>query len=377
MLAQPPFNLLDTLIKVDEAIDTNADVAEHILENALDSLGLESEPPEGLHYWKETTTQADLGKAHSTIRQFFRDWSAEGQMEREVCYKPVLRDLENHFGSNAEDIRVFVPGAGLGRLVLELCLAGYHAEGNEISYHQIFASNWILNHSSRPNQFAIHPFALQFSNVKTRERQLRKVMIPDLHPGTAIAERLSSSSTTDSDSGGSNAQSDSVPSSVSKMGTMSMTSSDFLLAYSRESSKDTFDAVATVFFIDTAPNLIRYVETLHNCLRQGGIWINVGPLLWHFENAAPSDDNENENEDEHEGAQQQSSKEEHKYRDDRGIADPGRFELSEEEVILLLGQMGFTVTSHDESLGECGYIQDLDSMMHHSYRPSHWVAIKN
>ena len=31
----------------------------------------------------------------------------------------------------------------------------------------------------------------------------------------------------------------------------------------------------------------RYVETIKNCLKSGGIWTNIGPLLWHFENNAP------------------------------------------------------------------------------------------
>lgn len=39
--------------------------------------------------------------------------------------------------------------------------------------------------------------------------------------------------------------------------------------------------------LDTAPNIIRYIEAIKNCLRPGGLFVNVGPLLWHFENNAP------------------------------------------------------------------------------------------
>ncbi len=66
-----------------------------------------------------------------------------------------------------------------------------------------------------------------------------------------------------------------------------MSASDFLLLYGAEDHKDSFDAVATVFFLDTAPNVIRYIEAIKNCLRPGGILVNMGPLLWHFENNAP------------------------------------------------------------------------------------------
>lgn len=41
-----------------------------------------------------------------------------------------------------------------------------------------------------------------------------------------------------------------------------------------------FDAVVTHFFIDTARNLIDYLETIHKLLPKGGIWVNFGPLLY-------------------------------------------------------------------------------------------------
>ncbi len=38
----------------------------------------------------------------------------------------------------------------------------------------------------------------------------------------------------------------------------------------------------TCFFIDTAKNIIDYIETIHNVLKTGGVWINFGPLQYHF-----------------------------------------------------------------------------------------------
>lgn len=42
------------------------------------------------------------------------------------------------------------------------------------------------------------------------------------------------------------------------------------------------DAVVTHFFIDTARNLMSYLETIHRLLKPGGegYWINFGPLLY-------------------------------------------------------------------------------------------------
>ena len=44
-----------------------------------------------------------------------------------------------------------------------------------------------------------------------------------------------------------------------------------------------WDVIVTCYFIDTAKNIIEYLEVIHHALREGGVWINLGPLLYHFE----------------------------------------------------------------------------------------------
>ena len=41
--------------------------------------------------------------------------------------------------------RILVPGAGLGRLAIEIASFGYSVQGNEFSYQMLFTSNYILN----------------------------------------------------------------------------------------------------------------------------------------------------------------------------------------------------------------------------------------
>jgi carnosine N-methyltransferase len=356
-LSQPPFSILDTFNQVDDAIDANADLADAILATGLQSFGLASNPDQNdLHEnWHGVATSGDVGKAHSTIRQFYRDWSEEGKREREVCYDPVLAVLDQSFGHHPDrpksDFRVLVPGAGLGRLVYDISAAGYAAEGNEISYHQLLASSWVLNHSDGARQHAIYPFALHFSNIICRKQQLQKVMIPDVHPASTMALAQNEDGT-------------------SSFGSMSMSAADFIPLYGQESQKEVFDAVATVFFIDTSPNLIRYIETIRNCLKPGGLWINVGPLLWHFENEKRRTNNSSENEAENP---------EHALRlVNDGIGEPGNVELSEEEVFHLVRSMGFTIEAQQDPAERpyCGYIQDPESMLQNLYRPSTWVARK-
>lgn len=349
LLSGPPFHFLATLDKVDDAIDANAEIATRVLESGLGSFGLEEEPHNDAADWRGQATGADLDKARSTIRQLYRDWSAEGASEREASYAPVLQSLNSAFAdiSDKGEIKVLVPGAGLGRLVLDLCIQGYDVEGNEVSYHQLIASSWILNQTKEAEQYSLYPFAFDFSNVVSRADQLKEVKIPDVHPATVLADS--------NNIGRKNA-----------LDRMNITAADFSELYRDTKHKAQYHAVATVFFLDTAPNLIsltRYIQTVHNCLIPGGLWCNNGPLLWHW-----ADD-------------RSPAKVEGKVGDrlNDKAADTieyGRIELSVEEVLLLVESMGFEVVDKGIQDEGFGYVQNTNSMLQSSYKTSHWIARK-
>lgn len=343
LLAAPPFNYLETLDKVDDAIESNAALARVIADFGLRSFHVgEEEPGQQLsmpQVWAGCAKHQDVDKARSTLRQFYRDWSAEGAREREACYGPTMRALEAERQRNQQDepLKVLVPGAGLGRLVFDLCAQGFDVEGNEISYHQLLASSYILNFCERAGQHTVYPWVHSFSNHQSRKNHLRGYSIPDIHCPTELGK-------------------------FAKPGNMSMCAADFLCLYSDEDHKEAYDAVATVFFLDTAPNLIRYLETILYCLKPGGVLINVGPLLWHFENQAPGSQD-------HEGGGDIDPN------TTTGIADPGSFELADDEVMSLLEKIGFVIVSRDTGI-EAPYIQDSESMLQTVYKASSWVARK-
>ncbi|EME86276.1 uncharacterized protein MYCFIDRAFT_39838 [Pseudocercospora fijiensis CIRAD86] len=347
LLSSPPFCLPKVFDRIDQAIASNATIADAILGFALPSFGLEMADDT----WKTHSKPSDLDKARSTIRQLYRDWSAEGLPERHAAFSPIMGALSQCFPCATEKrpaVRILVPGAGLGRLVFDLCAAGYTVEGNEISYHQLIASNYILNSVRKVGQHTLYPWALSFSNHHTRSAQLQGVAIPDIVPALVLEQAQVESQA-----------------EVHHSERMSMTSGDFCVVYQKPEYTQHFDAVTTCFFLDTAPNVISYIETIKACLKTKGIWINLGPLLWHFESAPLPGEREGSNRT-HSDSQTNGN---------QGIGEPGSFELSNEEVVALVSSLGFEMLEQ-QTAPATGYIQDPASMLQNVYRPVLWIARK-
>ncbi|KAL0490037.1 carnosine N-methyltransferase [Acrasis kona] len=204
------------------------------------------------HQHDERTGPEDIEKVHSTLKQFVRDWSEEGSYEREKCYGPIIAELENIYAQDKRsEISVLTPGSGLGRLSWEIARRGFKSQGNEFSYYMLLSANYILNFVKKTNHFKIFPFIHQRSNNFQKSDPVRCVTIPDVNP-----------------------------SSLPKHSDFSMVAGDFLELYNDQ--PDQWDCIVTCFFLDTARNVFEYIECIHRALKKGGIWINLGPLLYHY-----------------------------------------------------------------------------------------------
>lgn len=205
----------------------------------------------------------EIDKIQSTLKQFVRDWSREGEAERSTVYEPLMNAVSSRYGGipfqERGHVRILVPGAGLGRLAFEFAAQGYSCQGNEFSFYMLLASHYILNKSSQKEQHTIYPFVHSSSNWRTADDMLRPIRIPDV-----------------------------LPSSLPPTSDFSMVAGEFCEVYTKPEEKRAWHVVATCFFIDTAKNVLRYLETLNHLLPVGGHWINAGPLLWHFENSGNS-----------------------------------------------------------------------------------------
>lgn len=216
----------------------------------------------------------DISKVSSILKSVSRDWSDDGASERARCIDPILTALKRHlpmrksnsqtFDSNNMPIthhrpRVLVPGAGLGRLALEICSLGYEVQGNEISLHMLLASDFILNGGLSPSrQFSISPWFTESRNVSKCYDPARKIQTPDVDPVAMLTN------------------------GESRQPDFSMVAGDFVDVYSNTNQYRKWDCVACCFFLDTASSIVEYLQVIYDILDDDGLLVNIGPLLYHW-----------------------------------------------------------------------------------------------
>jgi carnosine N-methyltransferase len=256
-LPEPHIRLLDNyakhLDKVRLAIEHNYEIIKVIVRDVAHMFENVDHSDESDQNPIARASVMDMDKVQSTIKQFVRDWSSEGAEERKACYQPIIDEIEQRFPLTAclpRDVHILVPGAGLGRLALEIARRGYTCQGNEFSLFMLFASNFVLNRCKGVNLYRLYPFVHQYTNNYSSSDQVRYIMFPDLDPSE-------------------------LPPNTQ----FSMAAGDFMEVYQEP---DSWHCVATSFFIDTATNIVAYIETIWKILKPGGYWINLGPLLYHF-----------------------------------------------------------------------------------------------
>lgn len=207
--------------------------------------------------------RVDQTSVSQGMKHFVRDWAAEGHEEREESFQGILKSLAQEPRTDDAPLRVLLPGGGLGRLAHEvhrlggelmnlevegtytlILDSGYSVTMNEWSAYMNLAYRYVSSISDR-NSVSFHPYLNWLSHHATNADLQRSVNFPD-----QIAD----------------------PSSVS------LIEGDFTTVLSGYTGH--YDIIVTLFFIDTARNLVSYIENIHRLLRPGGRWINLGPLLY-------------------------------------------------------------------------------------------------
>jgi carnosine N-methyltransferase len=236
--------------KTRTAVDINSILTNAIAAGSSGLFGNEASNDES----SNPTAERNISKVRSTLKQFVREWSKEGQGERDSTFKVLIDAMKRHLPPTQEGEKnpfVVCPGSGLGRLPYELAKAGYDAQGNEFSYHMILGSHFILNSGHLAvDSVVIFPYCLNTAHSLSEKSRLRPVRIPDEVPSMTL-------------------------------GQMSMCAGEFVETYEKQ-GYNIADGLVTCFFIDTAKNILLYIRTFAGMLRPGGVWANLGPLLYHY-----------------------------------------------------------------------------------------------
>lgn len=112
----------------------------------------------------------------------------------------------------------------------------------------LIVSFFVLNRCQIINEHKVYPWVHHFVNNLKGDDQSAPVYFPDICPEPTTAG-------------------------------FSMAAGDFLDVYREENQ---FNCIATCFFIDCASNIVKFIERIYHILKPGGVWINLGPLLYHY-----------------------------------------------------------------------------------------------
>ena len=186
----------------------------------------------------------------------------------------------------------------------------------------LIASHYFLNCTEALGQHEFAPYVHSLSNHFKHEDMCRRVVVPDV-----------------------------VPSSMLKNAAFSMAAGEFVDCFGGAESTSTYDCLVTCFFLDTAHNIVDYIETIKNLLKNNGYWINLGPCLWH-----------------HEHGQNRHGK---SAFDEQGDY-VGSIELSMAEIMELIQRLGFVVERTE--VIRTPYMGNDRSMLQHIYTAQLFTA---
>ncbi|OQE37952.1 hypothetical protein PENCOP_c009G06145 [Penicillium coprophilum] len=300
---------------IEHLLDTNAKLSRSMVDYGLSFYNIsQSELDEFIKESESQQRSADRTSVSQGMKHFVRDWADEGHEERQQSFGCILNSLAQMPRTKERPLRVLLPGSGLGRLAHEVDkLGGFDVTMNEWSAYMNLAYRYVSS-LSVPNSVQFHPYIDWWSHHATTDDLQRSITFPDevIHPSSVL-----------------------------------LVEGDFTTVFAEHTGL--YDIIVTLFFIDTARNLITYLETIHRLLRPGGRWVNLGPLLY---GTAPF------------------------------------VQLSLDEIVALSASMGFEFQETDPAIGnvtlsglpvrglEVAYGRNGRGLNKNAYQAQYWEAVK-
>ncbi|KAK2605858.1 hypothetical protein QQS21_003698 [Conoideocrella luteorostrata] len=235
--------------KVEQRLAHNQHVCDDIVQASLQfyNIGM-NELQEHMRDREAEGRQADKISISQSLKHIVRDWTEEGSHERDKPFACLLGTLQRLFTERSridKPVKILLPGAGLGRLGHDIShLGGFEVTINEWSMFMNTAYRFLETQTRELSQ-SVSPFVDGWSHHATDANMQRGLRFPD------------------------------VP--IQSQNVL-LVEGDFTTEFKNYSQH--YDVVLTYFFIDTARNLMSYFDTIKYVLKRGGVWINLGPLLY-------------------------------------------------------------------------------------------------
>jgi len=217
------------------------------------------------------------------MKHLVRDYSTEGAAERKRTFGLIQGWLAQEFPEGGrEGVTVLLPGCGVGGLLWEVAAMGFEAVGVEWSFWMNIMQHFVssagpvpivdteleVNGDEHKGQHTIYPYIDWWSHHVTNSNMTRPLHFP--HSSAPLPPAIP------------------PPSSSDKIHPLVDThpahrvflyESDFTNIHP-PFSPPLYTCIITLFFLDTAQSLPTYLRKIHDYLLPGGVWINLGPLLY-------------------------------------------------------------------------------------------------
>lgn len=108
-------------------LQRNQQVCDGIVRNAMDFYGVsQRELDDHVREMEAAGRPAERVSVSQALKHFVRDWAAAGARERDAAFPCILHALRELFPrrGHGKDVRILLPGAGLGRLGHEVAKLG-------------------------------------------------------------------------------------------------------------------------------------------------------------------------------------------------------------------------------------------------------------
>lgn len=296
----------EKLNTVDEYFEKNNVITSAIVNNAIQKYEIQEFELTAVEQQARSSKRNNYFRVVESLCHYSRDWSVQENEEITPLLNYIKEKLQSEKNQNTT---VIVPGSGLGKvahtLASEMNFSSVHAI--EFSWLMTLMNEFVYAKMNTGQHLNVYPFLHTYSNHLKTEDQFRSVEIQC---------------------------------SLKKPTNLSLHTTDFT-QFDVKSLDSVSENVAfvTCFFLDTAENLVEYIQTINrisSSFKGTKKWVNVGPL---------------------------------KY------GSAAQIELSDEELKILLNTMGWKII--DEQKPELlGYLTDKKGLWQGYYNVTKWTAVK-